>query len=67
MIYEDERETVVTYVSTCGLQRQSNKDIWRPDEALRSPTLHIEHIEFIILTRTFLVNVEATYRRHFDR
>ena len=24
--YEDEREDIVTYVSTCGLQRKSNKD-----------------------------------------
>ena len=24
-IYEDEREMIVTYVSTCGLQRQSNE------------------------------------------
>jgi len=23
---EDEREEIVTYVSTCGLQRKSNKD-----------------------------------------
>ena len=25
-VYEDEREMIVTYVSTCGLQRQSNND-----------------------------------------
>jgi len=32
MIYEDEREEIVTYVSACGLQRKSN-------EAAKTPRL----------------------------
>ena len=35
-----EREMIVTSVSPCGLQRQSNKDTGWPNEALIS-TIHI--------------------------
>ena len=54
-IYGDEREMIVTYVSTCELQWQSNE----ADEGqmvARSPRLHIDHTNTQnkeVQTRTF--------------
>ena len=38
------REMIVTSVSTCGLQRQSNKDKLSSNEVVKSPRLHIERM-----------------------
>ena len=35
---------IVTSVSTCGLQRQSNKGKLSSNEVVKSPRLHIEHM-----------------------
>ena len=35
---------VTSVICSCGLQRQSNKDTGWPNEALKSTTLHIEHM-----------------------
>jgi len=42
-VYEDEREVIETYVSTCGLQRQSHKGKLSSNEVFEWPSLHIEH------------------------
>jgi len=42
-VYEDEREVIVTNVSTCCLQRQSNKGKLSSNEVFEWPSLHIEH------------------------
>ena len=57
MIYDDEREVIATNVSTCGLQRQSNKGKLRSNKTAKSSTLYIEH--FNSHDRTFLVLVEV--------
>jgi len=44
-IYEDEREMIVTYVSTYGLQSQSNEGKLSSNVASKSPSLHIEHMK----------------------
>lgn len=56
-IYDDEREMILTYVSTYGLQRQSNKGKLSSNEVAKSPRLHIKHLnshDKTILTQTFL-------------
>jgi len=42
-VYEDEREGIITYVSTSGLQRQSNKGKLSSNEVVNSSRLCIEH------------------------
>ena len=57
-IYDDEREVIATYVSTCGLQRQSHKGKLSSNEVFEWPSLHIEHTithNKTTLTRTFFV------------
>ena len=47
---------IVTSVSTCGLQRQSNKGKLSSNEVVKSPRLRIEHMnshDKRIQTRTF--------------
>ena len=58
-VYGDEREMIVTYVSTCGLQSQSNKGKLSSNVASKSPSLYIEHTKSYdktILTRTFSIS-----------
>lgn len=38
------REAIETSVSTCGLQRHSNKSKLRSNDAAKSPRQHIKHI-----------------------
>ena len=40
--YEDEREEIVTYVSACGLQRNSNKDKLSSYEVSKSPRVLLD-------------------------
>ena len=52
------RKMIVTSVSTCGLQRQSNKGKLSSNEVVKSPRLQIEHMnshDKRIQTRTFQV------------
>jgi len=58
IVYEDEREMMVTQVSAYGLQRQSNIGTPSSIEVSKSLRLHIEHMnsyDKTILTRTFLI------------
>ena len=53
---------IVTSVSTCGLQRQSNKGKLSSNEVVKSPRLQIEHMnshDKTIQTRTFLDTVRS--------
>ena len=43
-IYGDKREMIITYVSSYGNQRQSNKELLGSNEVAKSPSLHIEHL-----------------------
>ena len=57
-VYEDERETIRTNVSECGLQRQSNKGKLSSNKVSRSLRFHIGHTithDKTIQTRTFLI------------
>jgi len=42
-VYEEDREEKVTYVSTCGLQKQSNKGKQSSNEVVKSTRLYTEH------------------------
>ena len=49
---------IVTSVSTCSLERQSNKDTRRSNEVVNLSILHIEHTnsyDKTILTRAYRV------------
>ena len=70
-VYDDKREEIITYVSTCGLQEQSDKDKSSSKEVTRSLRLNIEHMNSLhktILTRTFLprpmLEVMVVVRHH---
>ena len=55
-VYVDEREEIVTYVSTYDMQGQSNKGKLRPNKAVRSSRLYTEHTNSYyktILMQTF--------------
>jgi len=54
-VYEDEREIIVMFVSTYGLQKHSNKG--KPWQALNFQQYNIERVLYdkTILTRTFLL------------
>ena len=41
IVYEDKREMIITYVSTCGLQRQSHKGKLSSNVVFEWPSLHI--------------------------
>jgi len=41
-VYEEEREMIAIYVSTCGLQNQSNRGNVRSNEVITSPRHYIE-------------------------
>ena len=63
IVYEGEREAIATYVSTCGLQRQSHKGKLSSNEVFEWPSLHIEHAithNKTTQTRTFLVTDGST-------
>ena len=55
-VYDDEREEIITYISTYDMQGQSKEGKPRSNEVVKSPRLHIEHKhshDKTILTRTF--------------
>ena len=61
-VYEDEREVIATYVSTCGLQRQSHEGKLSANEVFKWPSLHIKHTithNKTTQTRTFQVALDS--------
>ena len=56
VVYEDEREVIATNVSTCGLQKQSNKAKLSSHEVFEMLRPRIEYThaqDKTIITRTF--------------
>ena len=52
-VYDDEREEIITYVSTDDMQGQSNKDkLRRSNKVVKSSRLYIEHTSSFIKSNT---------------